>query len=212
MQVKAGARVMTDRPSSVRGGSSRTSRVVNLTTDKRDVAFAAQLTPAGGLIRRCIQCGTCSASCPSAPDMDITPRRMWRLAQLGFEDEVLSSRAIWLCSLCYSCQVRCPRGIPLTETIVKLKNLALRRGIDEWPGSTRFYTVFNGVVKQYGRMREMEFMFRFFLATNPLNALGYIKLGLTLLRRGKVRPEWPKLREGRLDRLFARVAQLEGEQ
>jgi hypothetical protein len=58
----------------------------------------------------------------------------------------------------------------------------------------------------------MEFMFRFFLATNPLNALGYVKLGLTLLLRGKVRPEWPKFREGRLDRLFDRVLQLEGEQ
>jgi len=36
-------------------------------------------------------------------------------------------------------------------------------------------------------------------------------MGLTLLRRGKVRPELPRLGgEGRLDRLFDRVAELEG--
>lgn len=189
-----------------------TSGVLYLTAAKRDSAFVDRLTPAGQLVRRCIQCGTCSASCPSAPEMDITPRQMWRLAQLGFEEQVLHSKAIWLCSLCYICHVRCPRGIPLTETIVKLKQLALRKRIREWPESTSFYQAFSDVMRRYGRMREMEFMIRYFLATNPLSALRWVKLGLTLLRRGKVQPELPRFGEGRLDRLFARVAELEGQE
>jgi len=53
---------------------------------------------------------------------------------------------------------------------------------------------------------------RYFLATNPLAALGYAKLGLTLLGRGKAHLELPRLGgEGRLDRLFERVAELEGQ-
>jgi len=145
--------------------------------------------------------------------MDLTPRQMWRLAQLGFEGQVLHSKAIWLCSLCYTCHVRCPRGIPLTETIVKLKQLALQEGIVEWPESTAFYRAFSNVMRRYGRIRELEFMVRYFLATNPLAALGYTKLGLTLLGRGKAHLELPRLGgEGRLDRLFERVAELEGRQ
>lgn len=187
--------------------------VINLTAVKRDPAFVDRLTPAGRLLRRCIQCGTCSASCPSASAMDITPRQMWRLVQLGFQDQVLHSKAMWLCSLCYICHVRCPRGIPLTETIVTLKRLAIQEGVREWPESTGFYKAFSNVMRRYGRVRELEFMVRYFLATNPLSALGYTKLGLTLLRRGKAHLELPRLSgEGRLDRLFSRVAELEGQQ
>jgi len=189
-----------------------TSEVVNLTTVERDTTFVTRLTPAGRLLSRCIQCGTCSASCPSAHAMDLTPRRMWRLAQLGFQDQVLHSKAMWLCSLCYTCHVRCPRGIPLTETIVKLKQLALQEGIVEWRESTAFYRAFADVMRRYGHMREIEFMVRYFLATNPLAALGYARLGLTLLARGKAHLELPLLGgEGRLDRLFERVAELEGQ-
>ena len=145
--------------------------------------------------------------------MDLSPHRMWRMVQLGLADQVLRSQAMWLCSLCYQCQVRCPRGIPLTETITRLKEQALRRGTARWRESTVFYRAFGYVMRRYGRMREMEFMARYLLGANPLGALGYAKLGLTLLVRGKIHPELPLLGgEGRLDRLFARVAELEGRQ
>lgn len=159
----------------------------------------------------CIQCGTCSASCPAINAMDLSPRRMWRLVQLGMAEEVLRSRSIWLCSLCYTCHVRCPRGIPLTETITRLKELAMERGIISSPQSGAFYRAFSTVMRRYGRMREVEFMARYFLSFNPLMALGFAGLGLKMLRRGKIRLELPQLGgEGRLDRLFARVAELEG--
>jgi len=145
--------------------------------------------------------------------MDISPRQMWRMVQLGMEEEVLSSKAMWLCSLCYQCQVRCPRGIPLTDTITRLKEVALKRRIAASKESVGFYRTFVDIVRRYGRMREMEFMMRFFLATNPLSALGFAGLGLTLMSRGKAHPELPKLGgEGRLDPLFERVAELEAQQ
>jgi len=185
---------------------------LDLTSVTVDRAFAQALTPTDASLRTCIQCGTCSASCPSAYAMDYSPRMLWRMVQLGLTEEVLRSKMMWLCSICYQCQVRCPRGIPLTETITRLKQLALERGTTPWRESIAFYRVFADVMRRYGHMRELEFMARYFLATNPLSALGYTRLGLTLLLRGKVRLEWPRLgREGRLDRLFARVAELEGQ-
>lgn len=187
-----------------------TSEVFNLTTTKRDPAFVDHLIPDGRLLRRCIQCGTCTASCPAAHAMDLSPRQMWRMVQLGLEDEVLRSKTMWLCSLCYQCQVRCPRGIPLTETITRLKETALKRQLAQSRASVGFYRAFAHVMRRYGRTREIEFMVRYFLATNPLSALGYTGLGLAFLSRGKARLELPRLfGEGRLDRLFERVAELE---
>jgi heterodisulfide reductase subunit C len=175
-------------------------------------ALARQVTPGRWeKMLSCIQCGTCSASCPAADAMDLSPRQMWRMVQLGLTDEVLRSKTMWLCSLCYQCQVRCPRGIPLTETITRLKELAIERGIVSSGASGAFYRAFADVMRRYGRMRELEFMVRFFLTSNPLSALGFARLGLTMLRKGKVHLELPRLGgKGRLDPLFERVAELEG--
>ncbi len=168
--------------------------------------------PLRDALRVCIQCGTCSSSCPSARAMDYLPRRMWRLVQVGLTEEVLRSKSMWLCTLCYQCQVRCPRGIPLTDTITELKQLALERGTVGSPESAAFYRVFTDVFRRYGRIRELELMARYFLATNPLGAMAHVGLGLTLLRRGKIRPQWPQLTgKGRLDALLARVKEIEGQ-
>ncbi|MDW8069042.1 MAG: 4Fe-4S dicluster domain-containing protein [Anaerolineae bacterium] len=188
------------------------SEVLNLTHVDR--TLAREVTPGRWeKILSCIQCGTCTASCPAAHAMDLSPRRMWRMVQLGMTEEVLRSKSIWFCSLCYNCHVRCPRGIPLTETIVRLKELAIERGIVSSPRSGAFYRTFAEVIRRYGRMREVELMARYFLASSPLGALGFARLGLTMLVRGKIGLELPRLGGGgRLDRLFARVAELEAEQ
>ncbi len=187
-----------------------TPEVIDLTAIKRDPGFSDRLTPEHQL-RRCIQCGTCTASCPAAEAMDITPRQMWRMVNLGLADQVLHSKTMWLCTICYQCSVRCPRGIPLTETIAKLKQLAIQARIQEWSESTKFYKSFSDVMRTYGRMREMEFMARYFLATNLFAAVPFTGMAMTMFARGKLKPELPKLSGvGRLDRLFNRVAELEG--
>ncbi len=40
----------------------------------------------------CMQCGTCSGSCPNAFAMDLTPRQLWRLAQLGDRETIFKSK------------------------------------------------------------------------------------------------------------------------
>lgn len=186
--------------------------VIDLTRVGRDPTFADRLGVDGRLVHRCIQCGTCTASCPASAAMDISPRQMWRMVQLGLIEEVLHSKTMWLCSLCYQCQVRCPRDIPLTETITHLKQTAMKEGLVSSHQSQAFYKAFADVMRRYGRNREMEFMVRYFLQGNPLTAFKFARMGAVMMMRGKVHPELPVDREGRsLDRLFQRVAELEAE-
>lgn len=187
--------------------------VIDLTKEGRDVTFPDRLGTEGRMVHCCIQCGTCTASCPASDAMDISPRQMWRMVQLGLVDEVLHSKTMWLCSLCYQCQVRCPRGIPLTETITHLKQMAMQEGIVSSHQSEAFYKAFADVMRLYGRNREMEFMVRYFLQGNPLTAFKFVRMGATMFMRGKVHPELPIDREGRsLEKLFKRVAELEAEE
>ncbi len=96
-----------------------------------DRTFAQQVTPGRWeKILSCIQCGTCSASCPTSYAMDYTPRQLWRMVQLGLTAEVLTSRTFWLCTVCKSCQVRCPRGIQITDTMVALREYVQRQGLE----------------------------------------------------------------------------------
>ncbi|RDH88905.1 MAG: disulfide reductase [endosymbiont of Seepiophila jonesi] len=74
----------------------------------------------------CYQCGKCSAGCPMAAYMDIPPNQMIRLAQLGMEDELLDSEAIWLCVSCMTCNTRCPKGVRIAELIESMRQIKLR--------------------------------------------------------------------------------------
>ncbi|MBW1997681.1 MAG: 4Fe-4S dicluster domain-containing protein [Deltaproteobacteria bacterium] len=164
-----------------------------------------------GNVQACIQCGTCTGSCSSAFAMDLTPRQMWRLVQVGHFDQVLNSKTFFLCSACYYCTLRCPRGLPLTETIGALKRLASATGIKRYKESVNFYRAFMDTVKRYGRVREMEFMNRYFLSMrNPLFPLRFTSMGLKLMGKRKVPIQAPRLMgEGKFDRLFRKVEKLE---
>ena len=69
----------------------------------------------------CYQCGKCSAGCPVVEQMDILPNQIIRLAQLGLQEDLLESRAIWVCASCMTCNVRCPKGINIAEVIEVLR-------------------------------------------------------------------------------------------
>ena len=84
----------------------------------------------GQKIPSCYICGKCSAGCPISSMMDIQPHQVIRLIQLGQEEEVLKSGTIWLCSSCFTCASRCPRGINLAAIMEALRALVLRKGID----------------------------------------------------------------------------------
>jgi heterodisulfide reductase subunit C len=78
-------------------------------------------------IGSCIQCGMCSASCPSGKRTPLIVRNLLRKVLIG-QEEVFSEDDIWLCSTCYTCFERCPRNLPITDTIIFLRNLAVQKG------------------------------------------------------------------------------------
>jgi heterodisulfide reductase subunit D len=95
-----------------------------------DTSLVERITPEWEKLFSCMQCGTCTSSCPTAYAMDYSPRQLWQMMQLGMEEMVLNSQTFWLCTVCKSCQVRCPRGISLTDTMIALKEYATRKGVN----------------------------------------------------------------------------------
>jgi len=99
------------------------------TREELDLTFATQVAPSPDALNTCIQCGSCTAGCPTANRMTVTPNRMARLLRLGMKQEVLDSRAFWLCTSCGACTSHCPRGIGFLETIIGLKRYAIEKGL-----------------------------------------------------------------------------------
>lgn len=164
-------------------------------------------------VRACIQCGTCTGSCPNAFAMDKTPRHLWRLLLLGEAAEIFRSKTFTLCSACYLCTLRCPRGLPLTGLMAGLKAEAARRGIRRHRASTLFYDSFLANVRRNGRVQEVGLMMNYFTRLgHPGPPLANTRLGLKLMVKGKLKPAWPKGRGAKLEKLFERVADSEAQE
>ncbi|MGQ9585546.1 MAG: 4Fe-4S dicluster domain-containing protein [Anaerolineae bacterium] len=136
-------------------------------------------------VATCMQCGTCSGSCPSASQMDYTPRQIMLLLQMGLEDEAIRSNAIWTCANCYMCTVRCPREIAVSEVMGALRTLCLQQGL-AGRRDRAFVHSFLGIVRRYGRMAEPELLVRYYLQNNPFNLFKRVGFALALLRKGKI--------------------------
>jgi len=143
--------------------------------------------PGGEGIRLCIQCGTCTASCPNADRMDYTPSQLIAMARAGMQDEVLSSNTMWYCLSCYLCTVRCPRGIKVTDLMHAFEGLAVRKRLSHGRTLTpTMYRSFSDFVYSLGSLPELGFMSWFYLLTNPLRAFRMIPVALNLLRHGRL--------------------------
>jgi len=163
-----------------------------------------------GMVSACIQCGTCTGSCPNAFAMDLTPRQLWCNVIRGEKETIFHSKTFSLCSVCYYCTLRCPRGLPLTEAMSSLKQIAAKENLAPYKKSVRFYKSFMESVRRHGRVREMEFMTLYFLSMkNPLIPLQFAPLGMKLMSKGKVSFEIPSKGSGALESIFRKVEELE---
>lgn len=168
--------------------------------------------PQGEKIRNCIQCGTCTGTCPVSYMMDITPRQTVALFRAGLIEEILHSRTIWICASCYSCLVRCPSGIQVTDLMYALKRLAMRAGI--YPPRFPVHALSNSFINniyRYGRNFELGLAISYFLKATPGKLVGSAGFGLAMMRRGRIsmRPQSiRKVKEVRA--IIDRANQLEG--
>ncbi len=156
---------------------------------ERDREFPRQIMscPGGEKLYGCIQCGTCSATCPVSIYMDHTPRQLMALTRAGFKREVLGSVTIWLCASCYACTVDCPKEIRITDIMYELKQRAIREGV--YPKRFPIPVLareFASMVRKHGRITELLLVMRLFLKTNWLAALGNWRMGIGLMRTGRL--------------------------
>ncbi len=104
---------------------------INISKRKIKDPFVAKVEELSGQnLLACYQCGKCSAGCPAVSEMDILPNQIIRYAQLGFKDELLRSKAIWICASCFTCNARCPKGINIAEVIEAIREILLRKRED----------------------------------------------------------------------------------
>ena len=105
---------------------------------------------------KCIQCGVCSSGCTVTEYVDLQPHRVVASCLLGLKDEVLSSQAIWTCSLCHRCTERCPKNVDYSFILALLRNLAAQEGKipKEYSGTVDVIMENGFVVPFQGRMKD----------------------------------------------------------
>jgi heterodisulfide reductase subunit C2 len=79
-------------------------------------------------LRKCYQCGECTAGCPMTPEMDAGPAKVLRFIQLGMEDAVFEVNTPWLCASCETCTSRCPNQIDIALVMDVVRQMARIQG------------------------------------------------------------------------------------
>ncbi|MGC9515873.1 4Fe-4S dicluster domain-containing protein [Methanocrinis sp.] len=156
------------------------------------------LALAGDEVKTCIQCGTCSASCPTASLMNVPIRKLIKLVLEGEKEAALSSRSIWLCTSCLLCTVRCPRNIRPMAVVAALKTIYE----EEEEGLKCKDSVFEGIfarqIRDYGRISEFllsaEYMIR-----SPSSAAQIMAFGAELVPKGKIELSFEAARGERIE-------------
>ena len=162
-------------------------------------------------LEMCIQCGTCGGSCPSAADMDHTPRLLFAMIRAGMREEALRSNTPWICVSCYHCVVRCPQDVHIADVMYTLKSMAIRAKLYEDSTAPDFSQTFVDMVETYGRSYEFGLATRYYLKHHKKRLPDMAPMGLGMLtkERMSIRPKRIESM-GQLKAILARAKELEG--
>jgi heterodisulfide reductase subunit C len=182
----------------------------------RDQTFQEEvrtIIPRNARLEMCVQCGTCGGSCPSATDMDHTPRMIFAMVRAGLRDEVLRSNTPWMCVSCYLCAVRCPQEVHIPDVMYGLKSLATREGLVPDSVAPDFSKSFVNNIHRYGRSYEVGLIARHYLRHYLTRLPGIAPMGIEMLVKGRMGVRPPKTIKGRdgLRKILVRAAELEAE-
>jgi heterodisulfide reductase subunit C len=166
--------------------------------------------PGGQNIKNCIQCGTCTGSCPVSHVMDHAPRKLFAMIRAGMRDEVLASNTIWTCCSCYSCAVRCPMEIKITDIMYVLKRIAMAEGkANRTAKAAKLAVNFAAVVRKTGRNHEVMLMARYVTAANPVMAFTDAWIGMKLMRLGRLPLKGHSIKNtGQLQAIFDKAEEI----
>jgi quinone-modifying oxidoreductase, subunit QmoC len=99
-----------------------------VTSSEMDFGFVKEISKFGGAsLKKCFQCGSCTAICPIASESSTFPRRLIRDVQLGLKDRVRGSLDPWLCFYCGECSESCPRGADPGEVMMAVRRYQIAK-------------------------------------------------------------------------------------
>ena len=162
----------------------------------------------GEKIKKCYQCGKCTAGCPVAFATDNPPRKTIRLLQVGLAEEVLKSNSIWICAACQTCYVRCPRGVNVPRIMQALVIIAKGKGIVPEKNIKIFKDLFLTFVERNGKVHEMGLIaFYNMMSMQPFKD---VMLAPKLFLDGKISPFGHKTKNpSEVKKIFERVKEKE---
>jgi quinone-modifying oxidoreductase subunit QmoC len=147
----------------------------------------------GAWVKMCMQCGVCAGSCPLGAHWEHTPQKMFMMIRAGKRAEVLGTDALWMCTSCYNCVVRCPRKLPITTLMHGLAAYAHRVGLAPKRQPTRAFSVLfwrNAV--RVGRVNEMRMTVALYFADGLVAGVkkgwSMRNVAFGLLRAGRLNP------------------------
>lgn len=170
-----------------------------------------ELIPAGERIKRCIQCGTCTGSCPVSYAMDISPRQLIALFRAGEMETIMKSRTIWICASCYSCTTRCPSGIRITDIMYALKRTAMENHrVCNAPQVQVLARLFVDNLMRYGRLHEGTLIRKYYTRTGITKLAGLVPLAMKLFKTKRLAPFPKRIREhASLSRIIKKAQEIE---
>ena len=137
-------------------------------------------------LEMCIQCGTCGGSCPSAADMDHTPRMLFAMLRAGMREDVLRSNTPWICVSCYHCVVRCPQNVHIADVMYTLKGMDIKAKQYKDSTAPDFSQTFVGMVENFGRSFELGLASFHYIKHFPLRLPGMAGMGLGMLTKQRM--------------------------
>ena len=108
-------------------------------------------------------------------------------------EEVLTSSSMWMCTSCYNCIVRCPRGLPITHIMHGLAHYANRLGMAPKDNPTqKFAKLFWKNLEKTGRVNELKLGLALYfmngLAEGVKTSLKMKDIGLGMVKTKRMNP------------------------
>jgi heterodisulfide reductase subunit C len=162
-------------------------------------------------LEMCIQCGSCGGSCPSAANMDNTPRMLFAMLRAGMRQTALMSNTPWICVSCYHCVVRCPQNVHIADVMYTLKGMAIEAKLYRDSTAPDFSQTFVDMVEEYGRSYEFGLATRHYLRHFPLRLPGMAPMGYGMLTKQRMSIRPTRIRGiVQLQSILSRARELEG--
>lgn len=191
------------------------STTVNLSQLQKDHSdFVERVRKMSGQdVRRCYQCGKCSAGCPvhNCGGMDVSPNRIMRMVQLGMEEEVLKTKTIWVCVQCSTCTARCPRDIDVARVMDGLRIIGKKKNMVQYAkNATDFHNIFMNSITRYGRVYEFGLAVALTLKNGYI--LSQMDIGPATMLKGNLDLLPPRMKNsGQIKKVIANIKRMEGE-